>query len=224
MSARPIEFPAAGLSDGVVTLRLIADSDLPAIVAAVSDPEIPRYTRVPEPYGEQEARQWQRLATSGIASGTDLPTLIVGAEGGELLGAVALHGLDPENGRCSAGYWVAAAARGRGVARRGLGLLCRYGFGELAVKRVELWIEPANLASLRVAEAAGFTREGLLRSFMQIGQHQAPQQRRTSASPSGLRDRSQAPQQRRTSASPSGLRDRSRRDMLMYSLLPQDLG
>ena len=37
------------------------------------------------------------------------------------------------------------------------------------MKRVELWIEPGNGPSLRVAEAAGFAREGLLRSFMHVG-------------------------------------------------------
>jgi RimJ/RimL family protein N-acetyltransferase len=204
LSAQPIEFPVEGLSDGLVTVRLIADADLPAVTEAVRDPEIPRFTRVPADYGEDEARQWQRMASTGIAAGTDLATVIVDAADGSLLGAVALHAIDPESRRCSAGYWVAAAARDRGVARRGLALLCRYGFDELGVQRVELWIEPENRASLRVAEAVGFTREGLLRSFMPVGKNQAPQRRRTSASPSGLRDR-------------------SRRDMLMYSLLPADL-
>jgi ribosomal-protein-alanine N-acetyltransferase len=92
----------------------------------------------------------------------------VDAEDGRFLGAVGLHNIDPESGRCSAGYWVAAPERRRGVAQRGLRLLCDYAFGALAVHRVELWIEPENVASLRVAEAVGFTREGLLRSFMSI--------------------------------------------------------
>ena len=70
---------------------------------------------------------------------------------------------------CSAGYWVAAPARGRGVATRAIRLLCAFAFAELGAKRVELWIEPVNAASLRVAEAAGFHREGLLRSFMHVG-------------------------------------------------------
>ena len=186
MSPGPIEFPVVGLSDGVVTLRLMSDADIPAIVAAVQDPDIPRYTRVPEDYGSDQARQWQRMASTGLRTGSDLPTLVVDAGDGRLLGAVGLHNLDPESGRCSAGYWVAAEERRRGVARRGLRLLCRYAFDELDVKRVELWIEPGNGASLRVAEAAGFRREGLLRSFMHIGGR--------------------------------------RRDMLMYSLLPNDLG
>ena len=55
----------------------------------------------------------------GLRTGSELPTLIVDAGDGRLLGAVGLHNLDPESGRCSAGYWVAAAERRRGVARRG---------------------------------------------------------------------------------------------------------
>jgi RimJ/RimL family protein N-acetyltransferase len=185
LSPKPIAFPVEGLTDGVVRLRLVTDADIPAIVEAVQDPEIPRYTRVPSPYGEHDARHWQRTATTGLAAGTDLAALVVDADDGRLLGAVGLHNLDPASGRCSAGYWVAAAERGRGVAGRALTLLCRYAFTELDAKRIELWIEPANAASLGVAETVGFHREGLLRSFMPIGE--------------------------------------TRRDMLMYSLLPQDL-
>ena len=38
-----------------------------------------------------------------------------------------------------------------------------------ALHRVELYIEPWNTSSLRVAEASGFQREGLLRSHQEIG-------------------------------------------------------
>lgn len=169
MSPRPVEFPVEGLSDGVVRLRLMSDADVPAVVAAIDDPLIPRFTTVPHPYGEDEARQWQRSSASGMAAGTDLPTLMVDAADDTLLGAMGIHAIDPQSGRASAGYWVAASARGRGVAQRGLALLVRFAFEELAIKRIELWIEPVNVASLRVAEAAGFTREGLLRSFMHVG-------------------------------------------------------
>ena len=186
MSRPRIEFPVEGLSDGVVRLRLIADEDLAAIVEAVQDPDIPRFTTVPTPYGEDEAKLWQRTAAAGLRSGSDLATVIGDAEDGTLLGSVGLHNLDPESGRCSAGYWVAAPARGRGIAARALRLLSAYAFREFGVQRIELWIEPANTASLGVAEAVGFHREGLLRSFMHVGGE--------------------------------------RRDMLMYSLLPDDPG
>jgi RimJ/RimL family protein N-acetyltransferase len=186
LSPRPISFPVEGLDDGVVRLRLMAEEDVPAVVEAVQDPEIPRWTRVPTPYGEGDARQFQRSVTNGLATGTDLAAVVVDAETDELLGAVGVHAIDPESGRCSAGYWVAAPARGRGVAARAMRLVCAYAFEELGVMRVELWIDPQNEPSLGVAEAAGFTREGLLRSYMPI--------------------------------------KRERRDMLMYSLLPDELG
>ena len=168
MSPRPISFPVEGLSDGVIRLRLMTDADVASVTAAVQDPEIPRWTTVSSPYREEEARQWRRMATSGIAGGTDLPTLIVDAASDELLGAVGIHGIDPASGRCSAGYWVAAPARRQGVASRGMRLLCRFAFYELGVQRIELWIDPSNTSSLGVAETVGFTREGLLRSFMPI--------------------------------------------------------
>ena len=183
---RRIEFPVEGLTDGVVRVRVIADSDLEAITEACQDAEISRYTTIPTPYERHHAREWQQRSAAGMAAGTDIGAVVTDAETDMVLGSVGLHGIDPATGRCAGGYWVAPQARGRGVATRGMRLLCSYAGRELGVERIELWIEPSNVASQRVAEAAGFRREGLMRSFM-------PVQGR-------------------------------RRDMLMYSLLPSDLG
>ena len=168
MSPAPISFPVEGLSDGVVRLRLMADADVPAVAAACQDPEVARYTTVPAPYEERDARQWLSASQAGIASGTDLATLIVDAKTGELLGSMGAHAIDPERGRCSAGYWVTAGARGRGVATRGLRLLAAYLFDDVGLSRIELWVEPENRPSCAVAENVGFHREGLLRSFMPV--------------------------------------------------------
>ena len=168
MSPAGIEFPVLGLEDGEVRLRLMTEADVDDVVAAVQDPDVKRYTTVPDPYTDDDARHWQRISRAGLDSGTDFATLIVDTGDGALLGAVGLHGIDPVSGRCAAGYWVAPWARGRGAAARGLDLICGYAFAELEVSRIELWIEPGNLPSLRVAERAGFSREGLLRSFAVI--------------------------------------------------------
>jgi RimJ/RimL family protein N-acetyltransferase len=185
LSPAPIEFPVEGLTDGVVRLRLMAEADVDAVVTAVQDPEIERWLTIPWPYGTEQAQQWLRTSSAGLAAGTDVPTLIVDAEDGRLLGSAGIHGLDPGSGRCAAGYWIVAGERGRGLAARALALLCGYAFGELRAQRIEVWIEPDNSQSLAVAERVGFQREGLLRSFTPV----------------------------------AGIR----RDMLMYSLLPDDL-
>ena len=166
---RRIEFPVEGLSDGVVRVRVIADADLRAITKACRDPAIARYTTVPNPYETHHAREWQQRTAAGMASGTEIGGVIADARTDRLLGSVGLHGIDPATGRCAGGYWVAPEARGRGVATRGMRLLCGYATAELGIARIELWIEPENVASRRVAEAVGFRREGLMRSFMRIG-------------------------------------------------------
>jgi RimJ/RimL family protein N-acetyltransferase len=64
------------------------------------------------------------------------------------------------------GYWLAPAARGRGVASRAVRLLTGWAFDVLQLQRLELTCGPDNIGSQRVAERTGFTREGLLRSHM----------------------------------------------------------
>jgi RimJ/RimL family protein N-acetyltransferase len=59
---------------------------------------------------------------------------------------------------------VAAHARGRGVATGALALLTRWAFEEHGIQRAYLIIDVDNPASKVVAERAGYTREGVMRS------------------------------------------------------------
>ena len=68
--------------------------------------------------------------------------------------------------RAGVGYWLVPAARGRGVATRAVRLLARWAFDSLGVVRLELTCGPDNVASQRVAERCGFTREGLMRAHL----------------------------------------------------------
>jgi ribosomal-protein-alanine N-acetyltransferase len=67
----------------------------------------------------------------------------------------------------SIGYWVSPQSRGRGVATRALVLLSRWALRQ-GVARLELTTHPENVASQRVAEKAGFVREGVLRSHIRF--------------------------------------------------------
>jgi [ribosomal protein S5]-alanine N-acetyltransferase len=56
----------------------------------------------------------------------------------------------------------------RGFATRALRLLSLWAVTEGGVERLELTTHPENRASQRVAEKAGFVKEGLLRSHMRF--------------------------------------------------------
>ena len=54
------------------------------------------------------------------------------------------------------------------MATRALRLLSRWALIEHGLARVQLIVEPENVASIRVAENAGFRREALLRSYIEL--------------------------------------------------------
>lgn len=164
----PIEFPVEGLVDDQIRLRLAADSDRPAFVAACQDREIQRFTTVPHPYDEENAREFAEHAARGFAAGSEVTAVVADRSSDELLGTIALRRRATNPRRWSVGYWVAPWGRGRGVAARAVGLVARFGFDQLGATRIELCAEPENRGSVAVAERAGFQREGLLRAYMSV--------------------------------------------------------
>lgn len=58
-------------------------------------------------------------------------------------------------------YWLAARARGRGRAAAALEAATAWAFEKWSIAHAELEIDPGNTASLRVAQAAGYRRQGL---------------------------------------------------------------
>jgi RimJ/RimL family protein N-acetyltransferase len=178
-----IVLPAEPISDGRTALRPWRDSDLSAIVAACQDPEIGRWTRVPSPYGETDARAFLLERYDAIHAGRSAPFAIVAPvraehagcvdgdapDAGTLLGSTALMRPAWEHARAEVGYWLTREARGRGHATRAVRLLCAWGFATLGLERITLFAATGNLASQRVAERAGFRREAVLRSYIRYG-------------------------------------------------------
>jgi RimJ/RimL family protein N-acetyltransferase len=162
-----IALAAEPLIDGETALRPWRDSDLRAIVAACQDPEVPRWTRVPSPYGESDARAYLLQRHHLLDAGAGAPFAIVSTgDDDHLLGSIALIEFNWEQERAEVGYWLARDARGQGHVTRAVRLICAWGFERLRLARVALLAATGNAASQRVAERAGFTREAVLRSYM----------------------------------------------------------
>ncbi len=164
----PLTFPIGGIDDGVVRIRLRADSDLPAIVEACQDPAIKNYTRVAEHYTLDTARDFAEWAANQAAKGRELSLLIVDAEDDSLLGSIGFFDYVPDEGRLEIGYWLAPWARGRGAMTRAVHLFCEWIFDELDVTRIAAGIEPDNAGSHALIQRVGFQREGVLRSLFPL--------------------------------------------------------
>jgi ribosomal-protein-alanine N-acetyltransferase len=160
-----IPVPDPPLSDGVVDLRPWRPDDAAALAVAVQDPEVPRWTAIPSPYGERDAEDYLARVDLDRLAGRELGMAVVDPDDGSLLGSCGLARFDWHDRKTEIGYWVAAAARGRSVGTRAVVLLSHWALRELRMERVELLANPANEASQRLAVRAGFTREGLLRAY-----------------------------------------------------------
>ena len=160
-----LTLPPEGLGDGVIALRPWRPDDVPALVEACQDPDIPRWTAIPSPYSEADARGFVAAQEDRRAAGEAAPFAVDSAEDGTFLGSVEVTLHDWRNGRGEIGYWIAPSARRRRVALRAIAVVSGWGFQTLGLARLEILVEPENEPSLRVAERAGFTREGVLRSY-----------------------------------------------------------
>jgi len=149
-------------------LRPLRAAEYAAADAAREDVESARWVNaLPQPDGKRlvaffdEARQQGRLLHLAIAD----------ADTDGYRGEIVLFLRTPEAAEIDVGeiaYVISPEARGRGVASAAVKLLSEWAFRELGVKRLQLSIHPDNVASQRVAEKAGFTYEGTLRSMKLI--------------------------------------------------------
>lgn len=66
------------------------------------------------------------------------------------------------------GYWMGEAHARQGIMTEAVALVARHAFGALALQRLEAACIPENMASVRVLEKTGFSREGLAREYLAI--------------------------------------------------------
>lgn len=104
-----------------------------------------------------------------ISRGTGVPFLIELNDTGSIVGGISVGNIRrgvAQSGQI--GYWMGEPYAGKGLMGEAVGVLSRYCFESLRLHRIEAACIPDNLRSIRVLEKAGFTREGLLRSYLRI--------------------------------------------------------
>jgi RimJ/RimL family protein N-acetyltransferase len=153
--------PDPPLSDGVVVLRPPDERDLPAIGRALTDPDIVRAFgasgQSAEELLELNRRRWRN---------DEAATFAICDTAGVCCGHVFVN-LAPSR-RATIGYWLLPEARRRGLATRSVRLLSAWALRTLDIARLGLLTEEWNRDSQRVAERAGFHREGVLRAWTEV--------------------------------------------------------
>lgn len=151
-----------------LVLRPFEPSDAPAVHAACQEPDIPRWTSVPSPYGVEDAEQFVgTVVPEGWRDDTTYNFAVASRANGSLVGAMGLVRLarlhTPER-QAELGYWTAKEHRGRGYTVEAARAVLRWAFRDLGVERLEWHAEAGNEGSRAVARKLGFHMEGTLRA------------------------------------------------------------
>ena len=152
-----------------VRLEPVGEEHLAHVARLIADPDVLRFSRTPEPVPAVYERTWLDRVLRGRAEGTMEVFAAFEAATGAFVGMGLVPVLDRGTAEAELGYSVVPEARGRGIATSILRTLTRWAFDEAGVQRATLIIDVGNVASVRVAERAGYVLEGVLRSLHQKG-------------------------------------------------------
>ncbi len=162
---RPLpDLPGGDLTDGVVTLRVLAPQDTDVVHALHSEPDVAAVSVPPAPSSRHESELRCVRAAARWLAGERADLLITDAATGAAAGEIQLAWRDPGADEAAVGYSLLPAWRGRGLATLALQLLALWTFAETGTGRLAASSLTTNLASHRVLERAGFRREGTIRA------------------------------------------------------------
>ncbi len=156
------------ISDGEVTLRAHALSDVDEMVVQCTDPESIRWTTVPVPFERANAVSYVAEAVpGGWYARKDLGFAIEAphADGvRRFSGSISLRPM--EEGIAELAFGLHPGARGRGVCNRAVKLLLDWGFRQPDIEVVVWYAHVGNWASWRVAWANGFSFDGTVKKLL----------------------------------------------------------
>lgn len=188
-------FPDITLSTERLVLRAYEEEDIPALTEMMDDELVTAWTAGPYPYTTEHARHFVTVtAPAERAQGRGLVLAVTEFLTQRLVGTVTLQHTDWRIGGTEVGYLTAAWARGEGYACESVLAVCRWLFAEQGLQRVELRTAADNTASQQVAQKIGCVSEGVLRGAGLV----------------------------RTQGA-DGTWAEARTDLLVWSLLPEDL-
>lgn len=152
--------PPDSITDGVVALRTMRESDRAATLSAFADPLVREWLNMPPRPSDADFDAVMRTIRNGFESGDRYDYCVTEPPDDVSLGAVIASRRHRDNWEVA--YLARAEGRGRGLMTRAVRLLCDWLLEE-GVGRIEIRTHPDNEASQKLAQRAGFLREGLER-------------------------------------------------------------
>jgi RimJ/RimL family protein N-acetyltransferase len=148
------------LEGELVRLRAREEEDLPRINELFNDPDVTYFlSRDTFPHAVTRTREWWEATRSS----PDTQQFVIETVPGELVGVCGLEGIDGRSRWATLGIWIGRPYWDRGYGTDAVRTLCRFGFREMNLQRIELRVHDSNPRGRRAYAKIGFREEGRLR-------------------------------------------------------------
>jgi RimJ/RimL family protein N-acetyltransferase len=149
-------FPPPKIITGTLEIREFGPQDAPQVTAFLTagdrtalPPQFPADIADVDRWLTETVQQWRR-------DGNGVHLVLVNRTSGEIVGSAGLRDTDWTAGSCEIGYGVRAGHRGRGYATEAARAIGHWALTDGGMRRVQLHAHRDNVASVRVAERAGY--------------------------------------------------------------------
>ncbi|MFB6619873.1 GNAT family N-acetyltransferase [Streptomyces sp. NPDC085524] len=188
-------FPDVTISTDRLVLRPFEEDDVTALTEMMNDENITAWTTVPHPYTHADAHAWStRHSHAERTEGRGIVFAVTEFLTQRLVGIVHLQNTNWRTRATEVGYVTAPWARGEGYASESVLAVAQWLFRDQGFERLELRTAADNTASQQVAQKIGCISEGVLRNAWIV-----------------------------RTQNPDGTWTDTRTDLIVWSLLPEDL-
>lgn len=158
-------FPDVSISTDRLVLRPLEEADIPAFAEMMRDELVTAWTDEPVPYQDSDARAYVlRTAPALHREGRGIAFAVTELLTQRLVGLVRLRNTDWRTRATEAGCITAPWARGEGYASESVLAVAQWLFNDQKFERIEMRTAADNTASQQVAQKLGCISEGVLRN------------------------------------------------------------
>lgn len=147
-----------------LVLRKLRMDDAAGVFSYASDPEITKHTAWPPHRTLADSEAYLDMALGLYEGGNEALWGVVLKEEDRVVGTCGLYDIDLRHRTAALGYVLALRLRGRGFMPEAMRAVLGWGFGPLALQRIQGVCRVDNAPSTRVMEKLGLSQEGVMRS------------------------------------------------------------
>jgi ribosomal-protein-alanine N-acetyltransferase len=149
-----------------LVLRKATPSDMPAVFAYASNPEVTRYLRWGPHKTQKETENYLNEVLEEYRQGLDGPWLVEHKENQTVIGQIHLMEVDSQHRKAQVGFVLSKSCWNQGMMTEALRKVLVYAFDKIGLNRVEGLCIRENRAAARVMEKAGMKKEADLREYL----------------------------------------------------------